>query len=463
MKKIAFAKYIGLLVYLVTLSACTAVVAPMNQPIKETDSGAWRQQTQKRINEHNNSFVVLTFSGGGTRAAAFAYGVLKGLRDTPISIDGQQHNLLDEVDVISSVSGGSFTAAYYGLFGDKIFRDYENVFLRHPIQSELIGDWLLSPANWGKLGSVVFNRTDLAAEYYNKQVFQGKTFADMRQDMPLIVINSTDISAGNVFSFTPMDMRWICTDWGSYPVSRAVAASSAVPGLFSSITLKNFSGCNPDRLGQLGQETPTINTASYRINQALGMRQYLDKTRYPFLHLVDGGVADNLGVRSLLRMVELQGDDFLRFLQAYRLKGVDNVVFIVVNAATDIPPHIAQSAEDPSLEDTISASTTIQSTRYNVDTLDLLTEKSKQWQAQSTQKKCEKYQKKHCQPVRFYTIELNLKQLPKTMADKASLYETALELPEEQVSTLIYAGRYALKHSANYLRLLKDLNASAKK
>ena len=62
--------------------------------------------------------ILLTFSGGGTRAAAMAYGVLKELRDTGVMIDGQPSRLLDQVTQVSSVSGGSFTAAYYGLHGE---------------------------------------------------------------------------------------------------------------------------------------------------------------------------------------------------------------------------------------------------------------------------------------------------------------------------------------------------------
>ena len=56
--------------------------------------------------------LTLAFSGGGTRAAALAYGVLEELRDTTVMIDGQPRRLLDEIDTISSVSGGSFSSAY---------------------------------------------------------------------------------------------------------------------------------------------------------------------------------------------------------------------------------------------------------------------------------------------------------------------------------------------------------------
>ena len=57
-------------------------------------------------------YLVLSFSGGGTRAAAFSYGILEALRDTNYDDTDPQNNLLSEVDLISSVSGGSFTAAY---------------------------------------------------------------------------------------------------------------------------------------------------------------------------------------------------------------------------------------------------------------------------------------------------------------------------------------------------------------
>jgi NTE family protein len=82
--------------------------------------------------------IFLAFSGGGKRAAALSYGVLEELARTKIVWEGQQRRLLDEVDYISAVSGGSFTAAYYALHGDGIFTDFEEKFLDKNIQGELI-------------------------------------------------------------------------------------------------------------------------------------------------------------------------------------------------------------------------------------------------------------------------------------------------------------------------------------
>jgi NTE family protein len=91
---------------------------PVNQPLKQVDpQGGYRPKYTGTPGNSEDLLLLLTFSGGGTRAAALSYGVLEELRKTEVVIDGKKRRLLDEVDGISSVSGGSFTAGYYGLFG----------------------------------------------------------------------------------------------------------------------------------------------------------------------------------------------------------------------------------------------------------------------------------------------------------------------------------------------------------
>jgi NTE family protein len=114
--------------------------------------------------------IFLAFSGGGTRAAALSYGVLEELARTQIVWEGQHRRLLDEMDYISAVSGGSFTAAYYALYGDGIFDDFENKFLNQNIQRQLM--WrMCSPVNWGRMASPYFNRSDMVAEFYDQHLF----------------------------------------------------------------------------------------------------------------------------------------------------------------------------------------------------------------------------------------------------------------------------------------------------
>ena len=100
------------------------------------------------------TLVILAFSGGGTRAAAFSYGVLEFLRRTEIvRANGEKVRLLDAVGVITGVSGGSFTALAYGLYGDKLFADYEQRFLKRDVQGEIIARFF-NPIHWGNLWSV---------------------------------------------------------------------------------------------------------------------------------------------------------------------------------------------------------------------------------------------------------------------------------------------------------------------
>ncbi len=145
---------------------------PLNQSLDQFDPGSgYRGKNMGDADNSDELGVYLTFSGGGTRASALSYGLLEELRKTEIIINGKKRRLLDEVDVISAVSGGSFTAGYYGLYGDRIFEDFESKFLRKNIQGALTSRMLLNPYNWVRLLSPTLKRSDVAAEYYDKYVF----------------------------------------------------------------------------------------------------------------------------------------------------------------------------------------------------------------------------------------------------------------------------------------------------
>ena len=146
----------GALLATVILGACTAV-APINPPIEraDPDQGYRVGKMLKRTHESKrdvHTLFLLTFSGGGTRAAAFSYGVLEELRRTNVEVNGQTYNLLHEVDAIAGVSGGSFTALAYALYGDRLFTEYEPRFLKRDVQGALT-QRTLNPLNWFKLGT----------------------------------------------------------------------------------------------------------------------------------------------------------------------------------------------------------------------------------------------------------------------------------------------------------------------
>ena len=229
---------------LLFLSGC-ATTYPANPPLLQYDpmAGYQHRNVRKESGKGSEVLVLLAFSGGGTRAAAFSYGVLKELSAIEVTSEGHKYRLSDEVDGISSVSGGSFTAAYFGLFGDRIFEDYEQVFLRRDVQGELTRQVMFNPVNWGRLLSPTYTRADLATELYDETIFEHGTYGDMLQSGgPMIVINATEMTLGTRFQFTQPYFNPICSDLSGYPVARAVTASSAVPILFSPVTLTNRAG-----------------------------------------------------------------------------------------------------------------------------------------------------------------------------------------------------------------------------
>src|SRR5690606_7051395 len=98
-------------------------------------------------------------------------------------------------------------------------------------------------ANWVRQFSPFYGRWELAAEYYDETLFHGATFGDlMNKRGPYVLINATDLSTGNRFSFSQGNFDLICSDLTRFPLSAAVTASSAVPVVFSPITLQNHAG-----------------------------------------------------------------------------------------------------------------------------------------------------------------------------------------------------------------------------
>ena len=233
---------VSILAMLFVLGGCAT--RPVNPPLTQANAETgYTFQTRQPHFKSQENLVVLAFSGGGTRAAAFSYGVLEFLRRTEVvGPKGNKVRLLDAVDMITGVSGGSFTALAYGLYGDKLFVDYEQRFLKRDVQGELIGR-ALNPGNWGKLSSTGWGRSELAAEFYDEILFNGATFGDLdRGDGPFIVASATDISTGGRVPFNQNVFNVFCSDLNAVRLSRAAAASSAVPVVLSTITINNYGG-----------------------------------------------------------------------------------------------------------------------------------------------------------------------------------------------------------------------------
>jgi NTE family protein len=438
---------------------------PINRPVSQIDPTAGYRGRNLIDPEHDDQLLLmLSFSGGGTRAAAFSYGVLETLRDTPVHVRGRERRLLDEVDWISGVSGGSFTAAYYGLFRDRIFADFEAKFLKKNIQGDLTRGILFNPVNWVKLFSAYYDRSDLAADYYDKYVFDRKTFADlMANKEPAIVINATDMVHGTRVSFFQDPFDVICSDLLSFPVARACAASSAVPIVLTPITLRNYAGkCGfemPEVLKLAMQPPRELDTR--RLDLANNMLPFLDSEKKPYLHLVDGGVADNLGLRAVLERVTLMGDVWTT-LKVAKMENVHKIVFVVVNAETEVNDRWDRFEKVPPFAAMLESFSSIGIERYNMDTLALLSESFARWAEEIRKGRCGSgpisREPGSCGDIEFYLVQVRFDALDDE-AERSYFKRlpTSFSLTPEQVDSLRNAAHRILAKSKDFQRLIKDL------
>ncbi len=447
---------------------------PVNAPLTHaTPETGYRFTNLSHTNNSDSLFVLLAFSGGGTRAAALSYGVLEELAKTQIIWEGKRRRLLDEVDLISSVSAGSFTAAYYGLYGDRIFSDFESAFLKRNIQARLLAPYF-SPINWFRLASPKFSRIDMAAEYYDRHLFGGHTFGDLRLQgrRPFLMINATDMSLGARFEFTQDQFDLLCSDLARFPLGRAVAASSAFPILLSPVTLRNYAGsCDSPEPAWIQSALADTSASTRRHNQALEARAYLDSTNRPFIHLLDGGLADNLGLRGPLEAI-IAHNDASRSRHWFEMDQMRKVVLIVVNASVAPDYGAGRREKTPSLREVAQAAGRVPISRYSFETVELFKESVEKQQREINERRQtlrsapaspgNSASKSPPDELQFYPIEVDFNALP----DEAErrFFEslpTSFYLPPATVDRLRAVAARMLRRSENYRKLLRDLNGTS--
>lgn len=445
---------LALLLLTAVFAGCSHRPLMVNAPLPETSNVAGYRFSAHP--EDDELMVVLTFSGGGTRAAAFEYGVLRGLEALRLP-DGR--SLLDEVDVISSVSGGSFTAMHYGLFGREGFENFERNFLRTDVQKAIIDAGFLSPRGLLQLAGAK-NRVEIAADYYDRKIFEGRTFADLltRNRRPFIIVNSSEVSLDAHFEFTQTQFDMICSDLQQLPVAYAVAASSGVPGLFSALPVRNFSS-------QCSYPEPKwVETAlnegfehPLRFHDAQVLRAYRGRA-HPYLHLVDGGVVDNLGLRVVVNAI--QHDDVEFSIRRLAESGATRrVVIIIVNAAANRRENADEIARLPFLRE-LHQSVGDPTGIVGVDSLELFSAQLREWRL-----RCELPSKpgdgeRHECDVEFFPAYLSLAGVPDPGTRKfLQAVPTSFLLSEQQVDGLIVAGSELVTRSPVIQQLLRSLES----
>jgi NTE family protein len=410
------------------------------------------------------------FSGGGTRAAALAYGIMEALRDKVIRVDGQEKRLLDEVDCISSVSGGSFTAAYYGLFRDQLFTDFRARFLERDVQGALAGR-LFNPVNWVRLASPHFSRIDLAAEFYDSELFDRATFDRLQKNgRPFVILNATNLGADRRFDFTQEAFDALGSRLDSYQVARAVAASSAFPYLLTPISLANYPVTNGYTLPWWYEDAMhSKDWTTERYNAGKNLNVYLDKENR-YIHLMDGGLSDNIGARSVLEAFD-RGFIRTRINQG----DIKQLVLIVVNARTQSEDQLSRSETPPGFFTVAEKTATVAMDNYSYDSVTKLREALyARVQTQQNDQACVELLAQHCpkapKPFPFaaeidpYVIEINFEAASQIPGEDPRYYldlPTSFQLSTEQVAKLVAIGPKLLQAAPQYQCLLQVLAAEA--
>ncbi len=198
---------------------------------------------------------------------------------------------------------------------------------------DYISRWFVSwfwPTNIARYWFTNYNRSDIMAQTFEDNLFDTRNlgfalkFGDFNPERPYLIINATDgteayktqkqglkarsqnMHFGSVFTFTDEDFtEHLNSDIYQYNVARAVMASAAFPAVFSYMTLKDFTDENDER----------------------------------YHHVFDGGNADNLGLRSLSRVIKSNPDRY------------KHIIVILVDAFIE---PVGKSSKNPEPRSTFS-------------------------------------------------------------------------------------------------------------
>lgn len=454
----------------VGLAGCGTVHnLPLNEPSANplsaiiTRAAAAEAQGGARQALSEGNVVALSFSGGGTRAAAFSFGVLEQLGRTPSPGGGR--DLLDHVGMVSGVSGGAITASYFGLKGRAALADFREQFLTQDLMAQLRTD--VSLVNISRALGGGTNTDDRLRDWLNAQLYHGATFGDLiARGRPITLINATDIYSRTPFLFTPATFLALCSDLNKYPVAAGVAASAAVPGAFAPIVVEAF----PDRC-----QTPLPSEIERAANNPTGSplvhayAQSLLRARtggVKYIKLLDGGLVDNYGLSGITIALGLSGMPYGP-LQPREAVNMRRLLFLVVDSGRGPSGDWAQTVEGPTGKELISAvvdATIDANTRSSYAAFEA---SMKNWREELVRWRCglkaadvAKLRGRggpwNCRDIKFIIGRVSFDQFDAERFKRLNAVPTSFTLPADTVDELRRAGGEALQANPTFQAFMKE-------
>jgi NTE family protein len=414
-----------------------------------------------------DTVVGLSFSGGGTRAAAFSYGVLRELARTQIVSEGRRSPLIDQVDLVSSVSGGSVTAAYFALNGNGILKDFESKFLLQDAESSLRTSVSLTNIVRLSDNGGVNDSTGLQT-WLDDNLFHNATYRDVfKRSRPVLWINASDIYNRTPFVFNQTTFASLCSDISAFPLSEAVAASAAVPLVFAPVVMTNFADrCQYSMPPWASRALENPNAPAVLRANAEAIQRYRDRTDVKYVKLLDGGLTDNLGLTGLLveRLGANQPYEPLSEREAVKMK---RLLFVVVDAgrppggewaknvktnASDIIQAVADTAVDANVRSTYDTFAAHLRT-WNKDLIE--------WRCKLPPERVREITGSesdtpwNCRDVSFHVVKVTFDQMPDpTVRTKLETIPTRFKIEKQNVDLLLDSAGAILRKNGAFQRFL---------
>jgi NTE family protein len=429
------------------LAGCATFDPPVNTPVA-AGANPMAQLTTPEVG--GDIAVALAFSGGGTRAAAFAYGVLRGLDRVPTK-DGKSY--LDRVVFVSGVSGGSVTAAYFGLKGRAALADFRERFLLRNAEEDLNTAVNLRNIAQGLGGGV--NDASRLTGWLDRNLFDHATLGALfQQGRPIVWINASDLYNRTPFLFAPVTFAALCSDIRNYPLSQAVAASAAVPVAFVPIVLESFPAACATPLPPWVNRVLANRNAGAQVRAfAEALKRYRDPDQMKYLKLADGGITDNFGLSGLV-IARAAADKPYMPLTPEKAVQLRRLIFIVINAGQGPAGKWALTVEGPAGAELLGAVTNTALDSAVRSGFDAFRLSIREWQEAIRKWRCGLSGAEarrlgapkdwRCSIISFEVAEIGFDQFDPQRAAKLTSIPTRFKLPAEDVDLLIQSGTDAV-------------------
>jgi len=289
----------------------------------------------------------------------------------------------------------------------------------------------------------------------------------------MVVATATDVSTGTRFYFTQTMFDILCSDLGAVRLSRAAAASSAVPVVLSPVTVDNYGGrcgfSEPPWLDRIANTAHPLRPAARAMHELAELRSYENGKERPYIHLVDGGVSDNLGMRGIL--------DIMDEVEAIRLVGLPTsldylkrIAVIVVNSLSKPRTDWDRHRRGPGPFAVLMQATGVPIDHYSYEAIELLRDTAARWRMLRAMRDALTPAQRsdpafhdavHVPDTEIYVIDVSFSELADAAErDYLNTLPTSFVLPPEAVDRLRAAARRIVMASPEFQRLLKDVGVT---